>query len=90
MMRRACCAPTRSFEIFPGLSIARATAAFVISWNSARWNVAFGASFFRSSCRCQQMASPSRSGSAARKMRSALRANFTRSATVFSFPGTMR
>ena len=66
MMRRACCAPTRSFEILPGFAIARVTADFVISWNSARWKVAFGASFFSSSCRCQQIASPSRSGSAAR------------------------
>ena len=65
-MRRACWAPTRCFEISPGFWIAFVTAAFVISLNSARWKVAFGASFFSSSCRCQQIASPSRSGSAAR------------------------
>ena len=66
MIRRACCAFTRFWSITPGFWTARVTADFVISWNSARWNVAFGEPGLRISWRCQQIASPSRSGSAAR------------------------
>ena len=49
-----------------GLAIAVWMALFVISWNSARWKRAEGAEGRRSSSRCQQIASPSRSGSPAR------------------------
>ncbi len=87
MIRRACWAATRFTSIVPGFAIAFWIADFVISWNSARWKRAVGAEGRSSSSRCQQIASPSRSGSAARKISSATFACRLRSAIVFCFPG---
>ena len=61
-MRRACWALTSRMSISRGASRARRTASAVISWNSMR----LGALSFKTSARCQAMASPSRSGSEAR------------------------
>jgi hypothetical protein len=65
-MRRACCASTRRPSISPAASIAASTAFLVISLKRTRRKMVFLAPGFRVSCRCQEIASPSRSGSAAR------------------------
>ena len=88
MMRRACCASTRRPSISPASSIAASTAFFVISLKRTRLKTVLPAPGFKASCRCQEIASPSRSGSAARKTLSAdLTARF-RSLIVFSLPAS--
>jgi hypothetical protein len=86
MMRRACCASTNRESISPAFAIAASTAFFVISLKRTRRNgfpLADGASV----CwRCQEIASPSRSGSAARNTASALEAARFSSWSVFSLP----
>ena len=88
MIRRACCASTRFASISPASAMDWRTAFFVISLKRTRRN---GTSFeegFSASWRCHEMASPSRSGSAARNTAVAPRAAFFSSPSVFSFPGT--
>ena len=65
-MRRVSCASTRSWSRSRGFAAAARMAGSVISWNTIRWTGTFG---LRVSSRCQAMASPSRSGSVARRAR---------------------
>src|SRR5204863_518800 len=62
------------------------TAFLVISLNRARLKSTLPLPGFNSWSRCHEIASPSRSGSAARYTRSAARVAFFRSPSVFSFP----
>ena len=62
--RRACCASTRFMSMERGFSSAALTAFSVISLNTMR-DILEGSSF-STSARCQEIASPSRSGSVAR------------------------
>ena len=71
-MRRACCAFTSSMSISRGCSNASSTACLVISWNTTRLGGLGFLSQPAAACRCQEMASPSRSGSVARNMSDAL------------------
>src|SRR5688572_4354384 len=72
MTRRACCAFTRFMSRSRGCSSACLTARSVISLKVSRW---IGRrTGFRVWARCQAIASPSRSGSGASRMRPALRA----------------
>jgi hypothetical protein len=64
--------------------MASLTAFLVISLNSTRWMLLLAGRI--SSAMCQAMASPSRSGSGARKTRSALRAAAMISASTFFLP----
>ncbi len=83
--RRACCALTRSILIVRGCENASATAGAVISWNTTR--LARCGSICAASNKCQEMDSPSRSGSVARKISSAFLASCFSSFTTsfFSF-----
>ena len=81
-MRRVCWASTFFASTSPGLWKACSTARLVISLKTTRRN------FFlerppRASARCQQMASPSRSGSAARYTASASLAALFSSSRIF-------
>ncbi len=84
-MRRACCASTLFESIFCGSWMPCRTARLVISLNMTRYR--FLLVFFRISERCQQIASPSRSGSGARKTLSAVSAAFFSSSITFLRPG---
>ena len=86
-IRRACWASTLLASMSRGCSKASRIAFLVISLNRTRWNVAsvLPAS---SSLRCQQIASPSRSGSAARKTDPTSFTAFLSSASVFFFSGS--
>ncbi len=83
--RRACCALTKSMLIWRGCANASATAGAVISWKTTR--CVRSGSICADSIRCHEMASPSRSGSVARKISSAVCASFLISLTMsfFSF-----
>ncbi len=65
-MRRACCASTFFSSTSVGFLKASSIARLVISLKTTRRTFCFLPLVFSSSARCQQMASPSRSGSAAR------------------------
>ena len=86
-MRRACWALTNCMSISRGCSNASSTACLVISWNTTRLGGFSNLSQPAAACRCQEMASPSRSGSVARKMSEALApaslSSFTRSRLSF-------
>ena len=66
MIRRACCASTSRESISPASCIAASTAFLVISLNRTRWNRFPFIEERSASRRCHEIASPSRSGSAAR------------------------
>ena len=87
MTRRVCCASTRCMSMSRGFAMAAATAERVISLYETRRTVfaayAFAPRGSRStSSRCQAMASPSRSGSLARRIVSAFFAAATSSPTT--------
>ena len=84
--RRACCAFTRFRSISPGFSNASRMARRVISLKTTRRKRVGSPPM--TSLRCQAMASPSRSRSVARKIRSEASASFLSSPTTFSLPGT--
>src|SRR5439155_7852308 len=84
-MRRACCASTLFESIFSGFWMPCSTARLVISLNITRCRFLFV--FLRISARCQQIASPSRSGSGARKTLSADSAAAFKSSMTFLRPG---
>ena len=80
----ACCASTRSLSIALGCSMPVFTPVFVISLNSTRL---FSSSSNPSKyAKCQEIASPSRSGSVARYTQSEACAAFFNSSTSFSLP----
>ena len=79
-MRRACWAITRSTSIRRGLATALVMAGLVISWKTIRRTLESGRA--KTSCKCQAMASPSRSSSDASQTRSELLANFLSSLTM--------
>ena len=84
--RRACWAFTRASSMPPGLRNASWIASCVISLNTTRRNRSGSPPI--TCCRCQAMASPSRSKSVARYTRSARAAERLSSATTFSLPGS--
>ena len=81
-MRRVSCASTRSWSMSRVSSSARAMASFVISWKTMRRTGTFG---FRTSTRCQAIASPSRSSSVASRSSSAPWRCFFNALTTFFF-----
>ncbi len=84
-MRRASCASTFFSSIWVVLVMARWMASLVISWNSTRRTRSPP-----SCCRtCQAMASPSRSGSVAIRMRATSLAAFFSSWIAFALPLTV-
>ena len=82
-MRRACCASTFRLSISPGAASASRIASLVISWKRMRCVGALDLSW---SATCQAIASPSRSGSVARKMVEAVFAAFLSSESVLVLP----
>ncbi len=84
-MRRVCWAWIMFSSRPPRCLKASSTPSSVISWKTAR--TMFGLSSAMSWLRCQEMASPSRSGSAARMTRSLDLAALRSSATTFFFSG---
>ena len=67
-MRRACWALTNCMSISRGFRNASSTASLVISWNTTRLGGLARSCHSAAVWRCQEIASPSRSGSVAKKI----------------------